>query len=1547
MDKATGGEGFNRMASKVNVKFVVLLSGFLVLAAAGVGGAYFFVKYRSGDRYVSRGDSAMKEGKIDLADSWYERAVGKDPTNVEWLRKWRKAREQKIPTTQTAYSQNYEMYKSILRSLSLVLKTDVEAHREYLQAIYQECSFMPVKGAWEYLIRETEDHLRYFDEPPNAIRRYRGIGMAELSIADTAATQETRDKAGQDLQAVLKADPKDGAVALELAVWYRYMADRAKAAGDNDAQKKNFDASRKVLVDTLAADPGNVPAQIGLLTFDASDVDQLSTVGMSRAEIVKLRGSALDTLAPRVKGVADAIIAAGPAKVNPLLVNRFVVIAPRIDTKSGSDIANAVLDQGLAADPENMDLLLFKAQLASQALKTDEMIGYYQKIIDSKDLPVSLNGLRLLGLRNRARFAQANAALQLIPIAKDADARQAAIERAKNFRKVLATFVPEQSPELQFIDAAMASIEGNISKARQLLAELLKKPGDISESTAIEAMLLMADVGQRSNPPELGLARENFQRVLAARPRSIEVRFRLAEVERQLQNYVAAAAHYKAILEIDPENAAAQAEYKILTQFMEGQKADDPVTEAILQAERASRGTATRFGDEEGAAKVLQDAMEPNNYDPRLVIALLGLKVAKNDRDAAKAICDQALSHLSEEGATEARKAGIAQIKEFQKRLKAAETSEGAVAFIKEVEMPALDKQLALARTYSEFGKKDEAAAALNEAIKLGPDDSRVIEIQFQRALATPDFAEAGRLAERAAKLDLDLAEGETFKARIQIAQKNYKDAAGTLSRVVDRGNAVAAVYRLLGLVQAELGRMEDAKSTFRRALDLTPNDLVTIKSYLSVLIKAGESQEALGVARKAEIVGRNDAEFLNIWLNLEGQAGNTRVARDRREQLRERNPKDIENAASLADLYMDERSWAAARKLIDAMRTEHDSLRAVSLDARWYADQGDMNQAKNMWRQYLGQLIAKDEKQMADPYLAFGQFLVRHGQEQEGLAAIKQATRFQDPATHSVDIMLGDFQLNGGHFDDAEKTYRIVLDAKVPDPVLRVRKRLIEALNQQKKFAEAEAEFVALGTRAEEDVELMAQRAAAARGLGDLAKAREILDRAVSKYPDEPMPYLRRARMVMLDPAMAKDAMADLATAIKLRPGFWQALRTRAMLEIRGGRVDDGLQDMKDASDRNPGNDELRLEVVDYLARFGKESDAVDAANNIVKSRPSEVRLLSQIANVFVRNVRWARAAKFQKLIWDQVQDEATAVDYVNSLLNSTPPNAADAEEVFAGTKLKVDKSSRLLLYRGLVKKKQNKDAGWKADTLASFDLACANFDSLYAWTREVRAIYPDAGQCAQVYAMSKAPGELQGWVDLAMAGLALDDPKAVDQTIQDLRNWRGKIQDRNLKIAIQRRLSDALIRQEKWEEAVKELELGLQTSPGESLFSNNAAVLLSENLKRPKEAMPFAERACAAEPGNWAYVDTLASVLWEMGDKAQALRRLEDARRVSGTEIEKAKTIIKMALWKFRSGDKIGAQVLVREAQEMMIDNPTLADAVKTEFQDLVKEIDSTPGK
>jgi len=318
------------MAAKVNTKFVILLSAFLVVVGAGVGGAYYMFKVRSGEHYVTLGDKAMSEGRIEAADSWYERAVGKEQFNVAWLKKWKATREQVVPQTQNAYVASYQMYRGILRNLAQSQKTNIEAHRDYLEMMFQECMAGPSTGAWEFLTTSVEESLDYFETDPEnpmppAIRRYRGLALSELMGADPNFPKDRSELARQDLEAALKANPADGFVASALSQWHRIVASRALIADDEALSKVHEDLYRAVIDDFVRANPSDPLGMIALLSAELIAIDRLNDPTKSTGENLKVRDAALEALAPRIAQIVEAAKAA--PDVPYLVVNRIVSTA--------------------------------------------------------------------------------------------------------------------------------------------------------------------------------------------------------------------------------------------------------------------------------------------------------------------------------------------------------------------------------------------------------------------------------------------------------------------------------------------------------------------------------------------------------------------------------------------------------------------------------------------------------------------------------------------------------------------------------------------------------------------------------------------------------------------------------------------------------------------------------------------------------------------------------------------------------------------------------------------------------------------------------------------------------------------------------------------------------------------------------------------------------------------------------------------------------------------------------------------------------------------
>jgi tetratricopeptide (TPR) repeat protein len=1523
------------MASRVNVKFVVILAAAMVVLFLGVAGLFVVVKMKSGERYLRMGDEAMARGDYTAADTHFGRAVGKDPANLEWLAKWRHAREHKVPENFSGYQQDYSMYvMGILRTQATLQRTNLEAHVEYLEALYQERASGASREWWETLINEVEFCLAFFDsDQPVPIRRYRGLAIAAQIGSDFQVSDERRRQAREDLEAALAADPRDALAARELASWHRAAAERARARDDLAGRQQHLQTSRRIIAQAAAAAPDHPLVLVDQLVMEGADVDLLEASGRSPADLLRMKTESLNALRPRLSEVHQRLMAMEPSRIDARVASRFMQVAPRLNIAEGFAMCRQLVDHALTHDPDSAELLALKANALLMAGDVEGALAQLGRIAELPNLPVSLRGIQLWEVRRRAHFLQAVVAGSMAVQATDAQARQQAMERAREFRRELLRHVPERSPEVLFVDGQQMFADGDFSGAQRALTEFVRSPGGAADQVP-EAHLMLAECALRRDTP--GLAREHLQHVQRMRPGALEVSMARGRIEMALQNYAEAERIYRDILERSPDHAAAREQLQ-LAQAMRGNEravVSDPVVQVLVEADRLARGDESRLGDELAAIDLLRRSLAAHKYDPRLITALAQYQLMRDDSQGALQSLDEGL----------ARHPGDAQLSAIRRRAAAVESLEMMIALIDESDAPELEKWLSKERLYKSRGQEAQAAAALEQAARLSPNDPRVVELQFVTAVLANDLARAEALAEQAARLDIDRADGDTFRARLQLAQGNPRQAVITLQRAAERGNATAALFRLLGMTQMQLGRSAEAISSLRRALELSPTDINSAKMLVATLAQANQGQEALQAARTAEFA-RRDPEFLNMWLSLEASTGNTTFARERREQIMARNPDDLDNTAALAELYITERRFERARQLIDRLAQGPLSTRTSALNARWHADQGNLERSRQVFISHI-EALQERKQPTGGAYLAFGQFFLQRGQVEVGLEAMRQAASEQDPKVRSVDIAIGDVLFSLGRMKEAEQTYQAVLDAGIEDPQHALRKRLIETMVQQARWQDAERLIAALGAPADDDLELLALRSEAARGMGDDRRAREALDRAVARFPDEPLGYVRRARLLMGNPDDARDAMADLNTALRLRPGLWQALRMMAAIHFEAGRNDEGLRALVTAVQANPNLDDLRVHAVARLLRHGRESEALELATAGLGQRAGNLRLQIALGDAFTTAEAWDGASRLYRQVWESARDETAALRYVRALLGAVPagrrsaPQLAEAEQVLATASLKTEQSLELLLARAALRRKQGRDDAARGDALQAFSLVGENPGLLMMWSERLRLAYPEAEGSLAIMNAARGPEGLQDAMTLVRAMTMVSTPAMRQEGISMLRALAVQGREADARTNALRILTIEMLKDENWSEALEVTQQALALEPEDGMLNNNAAYLLVDKFDRAAEALPFAEKAVAADPANWAILDTLAAVHWALGQRELAIQSLTRALGSARSEPDRFATALKLGRWKLEAGDRAGARQLAQLARET-VSEMTDAAELRTRLNDFLAEL------
>ncbi|MHC5008232.1 MAG: hypothetical protein ACYTGF_12820 [Planctomycetota bacterium] len=318
------------MATKVNTRFVLILTVTL-FAAAGIVGGLWVLQIRSdttrhikaGDALMVRAEAATDSGDFDGGQALYEqalkqygRAVTKDPAELSHLRKLETVLASMRPTTQSRAGELDAMRVEVLRHEVRYRRQDPEAHLNLITELYGLARQFNQTGAWQQVAEAADDmydSVMSSDPMRDLALLYRGMGnmraygLAGIGPISSTATTDEIDDAELDLQNYVdeyEADDLAWAALAEskLSVARRLRADsRTREADDADIQ------AREILAQALANVPdgpevARVEAmRLALLGFEARQaVARLRpAVARSELEVARLSSGGNGRPAPR------------------------------------------------------------------------------------------------------------------------------------------------------------------------------------------------------------------------------------------------------------------------------------------------------------------------------------------------------------------------------------------------------------------------------------------------------------------------------------------------------------------------------------------------------------------------------------------------------------------------------------------------------------------------------------------------------------------------------------------------------------------------------------------------------------------------------------------------------------------------------------------------------------------------------------------------------------------------------------------------------------------------------------------------------------------------------------------------------------------------------------------------------------------------------------------------------------------------------------------------------------------------------------------------
>jgi tetratricopeptide (TPR) repeat protein len=163
------------------------------------------------------------------------------------------------------------------------------------------------------------------------------------------------------------------------------------------------------------------------------------------------------------------------------------------------------------------------------------------------------------------------------------------------------------------------------------------------------------------------------------------------------------------------------------------------------------------------------------------------------------------------------------------------------------------------------LGRSQEAEADLRKTIGLKPDFARAHRALGQLLLDRGSLEEAKRELERAMELDPKLPSTRIYYASALLRANEAERAAAMLRQAIADGEATPLAYALLGMAEESSGQLEEALSSYSRAIELDSNQAIAREGRARIFEARGQIDRAIEellVAYRAR-----PSQDLSLWL--------------------------------------------------------------------------------------------------------------------------------------------------------------------------------------------------------------------------------------------------------------------------------------------------------------------------------------------------------------------------------------------------------------------------------------------------------------------------------------------------------------------------------------------------------------------------------------------------------------------------------------------------------------------------------------------------------
>lgn len=473
--------------------------------------------------------------------------------------------------------------------------------------------------------------------------------------------------------------------------------------------------------------------------------------------------------------------------------------------------------------------------------------------------------------------------------------------------------------------------------------------------------------------------------------------------------------------------------------------------------------------------------------------------------------------------------------------------------------------------------------------------------------------------------------------AKDALARGAYVEARDKLHQHLSVDATKPEVFFLLGEIAEKQANAPLALQHYGQVISLDDGHVEARIRAAKLFLAGNNVTDAEQVLRFVKDFRPNDPRLLALEVAIAERQGDYSGAIERARQLVEAEPKSIESAALLADLYAKTSDYSAAETVLRASLVNNPNNSTLLFNlAQNLISQGQPREGETLLRE----LLVKEPGVF--PYqLRLAELYGGENRLDEAEDVLRRAVR-DDPSDERRLLVLAGFL--------AEKRTRFLAEEELVNGLfsrpksITIRMALAELYEKMLNLDGAAKLYKEIADIAQTGAVANLGRVRAAAvlmTLGELAEADTLVAKTLEEDARQFDALLLRGRLAMLRGNSAA-AIEDFRAVLTERPESFETLSWLIRSYVQDGQAALAEQGLRRAIDVDSKHEGVRLELIQLLMADRRLPAALEEADKALTAIPNSLSLLQARVEIFIAQEQWdqaeAQARQIQSLYPDLV---------------------------------------------------------------------------------------------------------------------------------------------------------------------------------------------------------------------------------------------------------------------------------------------------------------------